>query len=176
VASEAINEIMKAVEQFLSDGMYGPEKCRLFGKLIDDEKTLAMLFVIDTLRAVDDDDEGLADVLVCFVHEMAEKLLHKAVQGYNGWSAESSSSLRQSIAAHLLKGDPVDVANIAMFWYERQKQFTVIDNDKPDDRLIQDSFAHLRAGGDIETAYRALDARFTVLREELRRLRGQVGG
>jgi len=168
-----VEALVKAVDKYLRDSLYGPERRKLLSRLIDDERLQRLLHAVDDLHIVDNIEDDLAIAFVRFVTAMAEKLIRKAQQGYNGWTAESSASLRQSIAAHLLKGDPVDVANISMFWFERQQAIKK-NGPNPDDDLIQDVIAKLRAGGDIESAHRALDKRFTTLRNELRALRGRV--
>lgn len=51
-----------------------------------------------------------------FAAEMKEKLLHKKREGWSGWShTDFGPDCRAKMLKHIVKGDPVDVANFAMF-------------------------------------------------------------
>ncbi|MCV6588019.1 MAG: AlpA family transcriptional regulator [Marinobacterium sp.] len=64
-------------------------------------------------------DDVAVDVLAT---AMKAKLALKRAQGFNDWTdplPHSNDDLAQSLVDHLAKGDPVDIANYAMFLYLR---------------------------------------------------------
>lgn len=66
-------------------------------------RTIAEASAID--RAVD-----------AFAEAMREKLHHRQRQGRAGWDRDDwADECRMALAEHVAKGDPVDVANYAMF-------------------------------------------------------------
>lgn len=59
-----------------------------------------------------------------FAVAMKDKLAQKRAQGYGGWqypSVCSVEALVEMLAAHVAKGDPVDVGNFAMMIWNRLK-------------------------------------------------------
>jgi len=59
------------------------------------------------------DDERKA--LDAMVSAMSEKLYRKYIEGYSGFEGASEEHLNRLLHEHLLKGDPVDVANFCAF-------------------------------------------------------------
>lgn len=62
--------------------------------------------------------EALNALVDAFAVEMKLKLQRKALDGYGGWDDPGCvSGLKHALSEHLVKGDPIDVANIAaMLW------------------------------------------------------------
>lgn len=62
-------------------------------------------------------DEAVSDSYCVnrFAHVMKEKLADARRKGRSGWQQCDPSVLRQMLRDHVEKGDPRDVANIAMF-------------------------------------------------------------
>ena len=56
-----------------------------------------------------------------FARAMRAKLISKFMEGYSGWDDPewSVEDIKASLLAHLEKGDPVDIANFAAFWWNR---------------------------------------------------------
>jgi len=75
---------------------------------------------------------NLCDAVDDFCVEMKIKLLEKMLEGRKGWCTpdgwDSSSVsgaldvIRDRIQDHVGKGDPVDVANFAMFWWNLERK------------------------------------------------------
>lgn len=58
-----------------------------------------------------------------FTHRMIAKLEKKRREGRGGWNYPDECSmkfLRQLLKEHMAKGDMIDIANIAMFIWNRQ--------------------------------------------------------
>jgi len=56
--------------------------------------------------------------LACsFLHQMLAKLGKKELEGWRGSGDLSEEEIKDRIAKHVKKGDPVDVANYCVFWW-----------------------------------------------------------
>jgi hypothetical protein len=57
-----------------------------------------------------------------FAKEMKKKLTRKAMEGYHGWDDPNwtAEQINEAMLNHLPKGDMVDVANFAMFAWNRK--------------------------------------------------------
>ena len=69
----------------------------------------------------------------CFAAAMKAKLAKKRRDGKRGWknkNAISANELSQMLMDHVLKGDPVDVANLAMMLHQRGDRI-VLQGDQP---------------------------------------------
>lgn len=78
------------------------------------------------------DEKSFDDACVdAFAEAMKAKLDKKREQGLSGWSNKgicSRSHLSSLLHGHVAKGDPLDVANLAMFLHHRQERIdTPID-------------------------------------------------
>ncbi len=64
------------------------------------------------------------DCLGKFNAEMLKKILKKSREGYSGWdSQECAAYMQHQLSHHTVKGDYIDVANIAMFlWFLEQSK------------------------------------------------------
>lgn len=63
-------------------------------------------------------DADALDVLVTsFAATMRHKLRCKSIEGWTGWADLSVQEIKARIIHHIDKGDPVDVANFAAFWW-----------------------------------------------------------
>jgi len=62
--------------------------------------------------------DGLVD---SFAEEMKKKLRAKFLEGKSGWDDEewSIDDIKRQATNHIDKGDPVDVANFAAFWWNK---------------------------------------------------------
>lgn len=57
-----------------------------------------------------------------FAHAMVEKMARSRTKGRGGWQTCSVPDLWQMLRDHVEKGDPVDVANLAMMiWHNQQR-------------------------------------------------------
>ncbi len=58
-----------------------------------------------------------------FAAEMKRKLIKKATEGYSGWDDPdwTEEEIIAALTAHIPKGDMTDIANFAMFFWNRQK-------------------------------------------------------
>lgn len=70
---------------------------------------------------------SLCAMVDAFAEEMKEKLLAKLDEGMGGWDdpawkIHGEDGIRQRMESHFDKGDPVDVANFACFWWNRLPQ------------------------------------------------------
>ena len=68
------------------------------------------------------EEERDEEALRHFTAAMRAKLFNARIKGRGGWWDESVCSiqnLRDMLADHMLKGDPVDVANFCMFLHQR---------------------------------------------------------
>lgn len=66
---------------------------------------------------------ALNDCVDDFAVDMRRKLRKKAIEGSSGWDDPwtlSRAKIIRQIKRHLRKGDMVDVANLAMFAWNRQ--------------------------------------------------------
>jgi hypothetical protein len=50
-----------------------------------------------------------------FAAEMKRKLAEKREEGYGGWRSASARQLSLQLIMHLERGDPIDIANFALF-------------------------------------------------------------
>lgn len=59
-----------------------------------------------------------------FADECRAKLYGKMQQGRVGWDdpAWPIAEIKDALIEHIEKGDPVDVANFAMFWWNRMQE------------------------------------------------------
>lgn len=55
-----------------------------------------------------------------FAHAMVDKMAKSRANGRSGWQTCSLDDLWEMLREHVEKGDPVDVANIAMMIYHNQ--------------------------------------------------------
>jgi hypothetical protein len=68
------------------------------------------------------DFEALDALVDKFAAEMKRKLRRAAIEkGRSGWDdpAWHPGSIKSALLAHVEKGDPVDVANFAAFWWNK---------------------------------------------------------
>ena len=49
-----------------------------------------------------------------------EKLDKKADHGFCSWQSMSIETIKEKLIDHVKRGDPVDVANFAMFWFYKR--------------------------------------------------------
>lgn len=56
-----------------------------------------------------------------FADAMKEKLRIAREKGQHGWQHLTAEAITLALMDHLLKGDPVDVANFAMFLHQTQR-------------------------------------------------------
>lgn len=69
-------------------------------------------------------DMAAIDALVdAFAHAMKKKLYRKMMEGKSGWDDPTwpMDSIRYALIDHVYKGDPVDVAAFAAFWWNREQ-------------------------------------------------------
>ena len=85
-----------------------------------------MKFKRDTVTPTCDCREraSLCAMVDAFAAEMRAQLLAKLDEGYSGWDSEDwpvdgEDGIMDRLRAHIPKGDPVDVANFACFWWNR---------------------------------------------------------
>lgn len=58
-----------------------------------------------------------------FAHAMADKMARSRAKGRGGWQSCPTPALWQMLREHVEKGDPVDVANLAMMiWHNAQRE------------------------------------------------------
>ena len=74
----------------------------------------------DTTQTTDSDMTAAADDLAVmdFTHAMMRKLARSRAKGRGGWQDCSNSDLWMMLREHVEKGDPVDVANLAMMIHQ----------------------------------------------------------
>lgn len=73
----------------------------------------------------------LDDVSVdVFALEMKNKLEKSREKGRSGWHTASEKHLSDLLMEHVLKGDPVDVANFAMMLHQNGQRITISDDVK----------------------------------------------
>ena len=82
-----------------------------------------MISAIDDLVAANDSLGVLVALSRDFSTQMECKLLKKALEGRKGWDdpAWTQEQIKAAIIEHVNKGDMVDVANLAMFLWNRQQ-------------------------------------------------------
>ncbi len=56
-----------------------------------------------------------------FAAAMKEKLRLAREKGRSGWQQMTAEAITLALMDHLLKGDPVDIANFAMFLHQTQR-------------------------------------------------------
>lgn len=61
----------------------------------------------------------LENAVDTFALKMKKKLRAKSHEGKQGWNDPywSVQDIKKQLREHITKGDPVDVANFALFWY-----------------------------------------------------------
>ena len=61
-----------------------------------------------------------------FSKEMKEKMLQKFNEGRRGWDdpAWTVEDVKKALIDHIEKGDPVDIANFAAFWWYKQRDIS----------------------------------------------------
>lgn len=64
------------------------------------------------------------DAVDLFAAAMKAKLATQRAKGYGGWVAIPIERLQEGLVTHISKGDPVDVANFAMFLWARMARTT----------------------------------------------------
>lgn len=65
----------------------------------------------------------------CFAAKMKEKLAKKRAQGHGGWDDPNKcnvESLSKMLHEHVLKGDPIDIANFCMMIYSHAAQIAPV--------------------------------------------------
>ena len=69
----------------------------------------------------DDDKRTLSTLALAFSGAMIEKLHAKADTGRAGWADDdwTIDDIKRALIEHVERGDPVDVANFAAFWWNR---------------------------------------------------------
>ena len=82
--------------------------------------------VFSAARAATDSAEWQSDdsAVMRFAEAMRTKLSKKRAEGRGGWDGPTcnAASLSRMLAEHVLKGDPVDVANFAMMLHQRRER------------------------------------------------------
>ena len=64
------------------------------------------------------EQERLCDLVDALAIEMKVKLTEKMLEGWGGWDCMDVDVIKQRIHKHVLKGDAVDIANLAAFlWF-----------------------------------------------------------
>ena len=65
---------------------------------------------------------SLSAMIDCFSRAMENKLLAKLKSGRSGWddSSWTEEDILKALKEHLEKGDMIDVANFAMFYWNRE--------------------------------------------------------
>lgn len=60
----------------------------------------------------------------CFAEEMKLKLIAKLKEGRSGWDSEEweIADIKKALKEHVEKGDPIDIANFAMFLWNREEE------------------------------------------------------
>lgn len=65
------------------------------------------------------DEQHQDDIAVdLFADAMKAKLAKKRIEGRSGWQSMSAEDLSKLLHKHIAKGDPLDVANIAMMLHQ----------------------------------------------------------
>jgi hypothetical protein len=66
--------------------------------------------------------KALDALVAAFASDIVRKLTRKALEGKSGWDDPdwTTEQIEQALRDHVDKGDPVDVANFAMFLWNRQ--------------------------------------------------------
>jgi hypothetical protein len=92
-----------------------------------------------------------------FADAMKEKLAKARAKGRGGWNSEDASNYSLSIGLrnHVLKGDPVDVANFAMFLHQRGESILSEQAVATAGDEVTDAWRYVKAVGGWET--RGLD-------------------
>ncbi len=63
-----------------------------------------------------------------FANAMCRKLAKKRAEGRGGWKSMDSEELASMLIEHLVKGDPLDIANLSMFLAMRGRKKAEIRN------------------------------------------------
>ena len=88
---------------------------------------------IDRLNNNSTDQLHTDDIAVSkFASMMQQKLAKKREEGYAGWNDKDQCTeefLHQLLCNHIAKGDPVDVANVAMMLAMRGEKTSIVDHD-----------------------------------------------
>lgn len=73
-------------------------------------------------QRIDYEGTVLSDAWDKFSQLVHEKLMQNHRRGYTGWDDPewSADDVKAAMLEHIEKGDPVDIAAFAMFWYHRK--------------------------------------------------------
>ena len=65
--------------------------------------------------------DALDSLVDAFATEMKKKMRKKFTAGQTGWDnpAWKADDIRTQLSEHVTRGDPVDVANFAAFWWNK---------------------------------------------------------
>lgn len=76
---------------------------------------------------MNDKNESETDDLAIdhFADAMKEKLLLAREKGRSGWQHMKADEITLALMEHLLKGDPVDIANYAMFLHQTGEEIDI---------------------------------------------------
>lgn len=79
------------------------------------------------IRILIREDPDLMAQVNSFSREMAAKLGRKLADGRKGWSIEDDpdwtvDQIKKDLTSHIELGDPVDVANYALFWWSMENR------------------------------------------------------
>lgn len=68
-----------------------------------------------------DELKTLNGLVSAFSYKMTDKLITKSLEGKGGWDDEewTIEDIKKALIEHIEKGDPIDVANFAAFWWNR---------------------------------------------------------
>lgn len=68
------------------------------------------------------EERALNNLVNAFARAMKAKLKKKRLQGFSGWSNPdwTPEDMMDALKTHLKEGDPVDIANLAAFIWNRQ--------------------------------------------------------
>jgi len=77
------------------------------------------------------EEQALFILVNSFAEEMKTKLKAKLHQGFLGWNGTwTIEQIKCEIEQHLMKDDPVDVANFAVFWWYQLKKQERLDAEE----------------------------------------------
>lgn len=140
-------EIAKGYQEKLTGQLNKLESRNLY--LEAQNETMRWLLSIDSLEAEHPDDIAVAK----FTLVMQEKLAKKREEGRGGWQDPKlcpPGTLNEMLCEHVAKGDPVDVANLAMMLHTRGERTSLIQRDA---EVIHEFVKEV-----CQFAYMALDA------------------
>jgi len=70
---------------------------------------------------MDAEIEELSHLVDMFAKDMKAKLQKKHKEGYRGWDRMDKDTAIAMLTEHIIKGDMVDVGNLALFVWWREK-------------------------------------------------------